>query len=100
MQLGCALLLLFVGGMLLLFLIDDNRHGLLSLSVLDAMYVVDQLLHLNRIYRFHIRVNDSLVINVLVSCVVVKRNDSWCLIVLGPREQIIYVMFYPVSQNL
>lgn len=36
-QLGCALLLLFVGGMLLLFLIDDNRHGLLSLSMLDAM---------------------------------------------------------------
>lgn len=58
-QLGCALLLLFVGGMLLLFLIDDNRHGLFSLSVLDAMYVVDELLHLNHIYRFHIRVYDS-----------------------------------------
>lgn len=49
-QLGCALLLLFVGGMLLLLLIDDNRHGL---SMLDAMYVVDELLHLNHIYRFH-----------------------------------------------
>lgn len=58
-QLGCALLLLFVGGMLLLFLIADNRHGLLSLSVLDAMYVVDELLHLNPIYRFHISVYDS-----------------------------------------
>lgn len=43
----------------------------------------------------------TLVINVLVSCAV---NDSWCLIdlfsVLGPREQMIYVMLYPVSQNL
>ena len=58
-QLGCTLLLLFVGGMLLLFLIADNRHGSLSLSVLDAVYVVDELLHLNHIYRFHIRVYDS-----------------------------------------